>query len=245
MRKKRLRIFAGPNGSGKSTIKNIVSSYVKLGTYVNADEIKVELTNKRCLDFSDYEVDINKKEFLESLQSSSYSTIIKDVDTTLSHVSFQHSTIIIDKNYEVEDYFVSFIAAYIREKLLEGSYRFTFETVMSHPSKLEFMKRAKEKGFKVYLYFVSLRDPQLNKLRVRTRVSQGGHAVDEQKIEERYKRTMGLLFDALKIADNAYLFDNSAGEPNMFAIKEDGVITIQGKYVPAWFITYVTNKVQK
>ena len=31
----------------------------------------------------------------------------------------------------------------------------------------------------------------------------------------------------------------------MFAIKEDGVITIQGKYVPAWFITYVTNKVQK
>ena len=116
---------------------------------------------------------------------------------------------------------------------------------MSHPSKLEFMKRAKEKGFKVFLYFVSLRDPQLNKLRVRTRVSQGGHAVDEQKIEERYKRTMGLLFDALKIADNAYLFDNSAGEPNMFAIKEDGVITIQGKYVPAWFITYVTNKVQK
>lgn len=116
---------------------------------------------------------------------------------------------------------------------------------MSHPSKLKFMKRAKEKGFKVYLYFVSLRDPQLNKLRVRTRVSQGGHAVDEQKIEERYKRTMGLLFDALKIADNAYLFDNSAGEPNMFAIKEDGVITIQGKYVPAWFITCVTNKVQK
>lgn len=61
MRKKRLRIFAGPNGSGKSTIKNIVSNYVKLGTYVNADEIKVELTNKHCLDFSDYEVDINKK----------------------------------------------------------------------------------------------------------------------------------------------------------------------------------------
>ena len=70
MRKKRLRLFAGPNGSGKSTIKNIVSNYVKLGTYVNADEIKVELTNKHCLDFSDYEVDINKKEFIESLQSS-------------------------------------------------------------------------------------------------------------------------------------------------------------------------------
>lgn len=243
MNKKRFRIFAGPNGSGKSTIKKIVSNYVKLGTYVNADEIKVELSNRRCLDFSDYDVIINKKEFIQSLQSSSYSSIIEDVDKTLSHVSFQHSTIIIDKNYDVEDYFVSFIAAYIREKLLKGSYRFTFETVMSHPSKLDFMKRAKENGFKIYLYFVSLRDPQLNKFRVRTRVSQGGHAVDEQKIEERYKRTMGLLLDALRIADNAYLFDNSAGEPNMFATKEDGVITILGKYVPAWFITYVTNKV--
>lgn len=238
-----MRIFAGPNGSGKSTIKKIVSNYVKLGTYVNADEIKVELSTRRRLDFSDYDVIINKKEFIQSLQSSSYSSIIEDVDKTLSHVSFQHSTIIIDKNYDVEDYFVSFIAAYIREKLLEGSCRFTFETVMSHPSKLEFMKRAKENGFKIYLYFVSLRDPQLNKFRVRTRVSQGGHAVDEQKIEERYKRTMELLLDALRIADNAYLFDNSAGEPNMFATKEDGVITILGKYVPAWFITYVTNKV--
>lgn len=36
----------------------------------------MELTNKHCLDFSDYEVDINKKEFIESLQSSSYSTIV-------------------------------------------------------------------------------------------------------------------------------------------------------------------------
>lgn len=61
MNKKRLRIFAGPNGSGKSTIKKIVSNYVKLGTYVNADEIKVELSNRRCLDFSDYDVIINKK----------------------------------------------------------------------------------------------------------------------------------------------------------------------------------------
>ena len=38
---KRVRIFAGPNGSGKSTIKSIVEDKVNLGTYVNADEIKV------------------------------------------------------------------------------------------------------------------------------------------------------------------------------------------------------------
>ena len=37
---KRLRVFAGPNGSGKSTITNIVLDHVRLGIYVNADELK-------------------------------------------------------------------------------------------------------------------------------------------------------------------------------------------------------------
>ena len=45
--KKRLRIFAGPNGSGKSTITKIVLDYVHLGTYVNADELKVILSKDR------------------------------------------------------------------------------------------------------------------------------------------------------------------------------------------------------
>ena len=31
----------GHNGSGKSTIKNIVLDHVHLGTYINADELKV------------------------------------------------------------------------------------------------------------------------------------------------------------------------------------------------------------
>ena len=42
--KKRLRIFAGPNGSGKSTITKTVLDYVHVGTYVNADELKVTLS---------------------------------------------------------------------------------------------------------------------------------------------------------------------------------------------------------
>lgn len=47
--KKRLRVFAGPNGSGKSTIKNIVLDHVHLGTYINADELKVILSRERLL----------------------------------------------------------------------------------------------------------------------------------------------------------------------------------------------------
>ena len=71
--------------------------------------------------------------------------------------------------------------------LLDCSKKFTIETVMSHPSKLNFMRKAQEKGFKVYLYFVALADPELNKHRVQTRIAQGGHPVAEEKICERYR----------------------------------------------------------
>ena len=56
---------------------------------------------------------------------------------------------------------------------------------------------------------------------------------------------MNNLYDALKIADSAFLFDNSAGEPNMFAIKENDEVTVLSDYIPKWFETYFINKVKR
>lgn len=55
--------------------------------------------------------------------------------------------------------------------------RFSFETVFSHPSNLEIMQEAVAQGYKVYLYYVSTEDPEINKYRVNLRVTQGGHSV--------------------------------------------------------------------
>lgn len=235
---KRLRVFAGPNGSGKSTITKIVWDYAHLGTYVNADEIKVILVKNRGLDFSLYGLHLNKEKFKNDFLNSTLADKIDDARETLSTISFDGNKLILNDGYEIEDYFVSFITSFICNELLNESNKFTVETVMSHSSKLDFMKKAKSKGFKVYLYFVSLADPELNKHRVQTRVAQGGHPVAEVKIRERYYRTMNNLFDALKIADTAYLFDNSAGEPNMFAVKKHSEVVIMSDYIPKWFKTY-------
>ena len=245
MPSKRLRVFAGPNGSGKSTITKIVLDHVHLGTYVNADEIKVILSSQHFLDFTMYGIVLEKEDFVKALHSSSLSDRIKSVDDTLDKIYFKGNCIVLKENYVIEDYFVSFITSYVWNKLLDYSRKFTIETVMSHPSKLEFMRLAQEKGFKVYLYFVTLANPELNKHRVRTRIEQGGHPVEEEKIGERYYRTMQNLYEALKIADSAYLFDNSYSEPNMFAIKEKGIMTIESKYIPKWFQTYVLDVMSK
>jgi predicted ABC-type ATPase len=46
------------------------------------------------------------------------------------------------------------IADLRRQESLKKGESLSFETVMSHPSKIEFMYQAKEKGFEVSLYFI-------------------------------------------------------------------------------------------
>ena len=104
------------------------------------------------------------------------------------------------------------IADVRREQCLEARRSFTFETVMSHPSKVELLKRAKQAGFFVQLFFVGTDDPEINVARVALRVKQGGHDVPEDKIVSRWQRTMDLLAEAVRSVDEAFVFDNSSAE---------------------------------
>lgn len=121
--------------------------------------------------------------------------------------------------------------------------KLTFETVMSHPSKLDFIRKAKENGYRIYLYFVALDNPELGIARVKARVLQGGHDVPDQKIIDRYERTMNLLLEAIKLSDRSFIFDNSYSEPKMFASADNEKISILNtQYAPAWFQRYVIDK---
>jgi predicted ABC-type ATPase len=97
-----------------------------------------------------------------------------------------------------------------REACIEAKRSFSFETVMSHPSKVDVLVRSRAAGFFVQLFFVGIDDPQTNIDRVQQRVAQGGHDVPQEKIATRWSRTMALLHEAIKVADQSFLFDNSA-----------------------------------
>jgi predicted ABC-type ATPase len=96
-----------------------------------------------------------------------------------------------------------------REICLAGRQSFSFETVMSHPSKLEFMRRARSLGYHVTLFFVAIADPRINVARVASRVKRGGHDVDEERIIARWYRTLNALADAVAAADRSVIFDNT------------------------------------
>ena len=76
---------------------------------------------------------------------------------------------------------------------------------MSHPSKVAVLERAQQWGYRTYLYFVATDDPAINRSRVRSRVKLGGHDVPDDKIDDRYHRSLDLLMEAISHTNRAYV----------------------------------------
>lgn len=242
MTTKRLRIFAGPNGSGKSTITAIVrNAGIHLGKYINADELKGGINETLRFDFATYLPAIDQNDFWARF---SQSALFGKADGGILKAGSRFEGTVLCLPVAVNDYFTSFLSAYLREKMLDCCDRFTFETVMSHPSKVDYIRLAKSKGYRIYLYFVSLENPALNKERVAARVQQGGHSVPEDKITERYGRSMEQLLEAMRLADRAFIFDNSASEPKLLASVNAGSMSLADgiEYIPSWFKHYVIDR---
>jgi predicted ABC-type ATPase len=100
-------------------------------------------------------------------------------------------------------------AAEIRETCLTQGRSLAFETVLSMPDKLDFIRRARGAGFFVRVFFVGTDDPSINAKRVALRVMQGGHDVPIAKIIDRYKRSLINCGVAVRLANRAYVYDNS------------------------------------
>ncbi|TGN39946.1 hypothetical protein E5Q11_06525 [Marinobacter confluentis] len=111
---------------------------------------------------------------------------------------------------EKHSYEAALIAQKERHRLLEDRQSFCFETVFSHPSKVDFVGAAKAAGFRIRLFYFHLELTSLNKARVASRVKSGGHNVPAAKIEARIPRTLENLRQCIGLADELHLVDNSS-----------------------------------
>ncbi len=238
--KPRLRMFAGPNGSGKSTLKEYLPPEW-LGVYVNADEIEKQIRLSAELSLADFGVLATQDELQAFLAQSTLLARqgLLDEAKSLSLVDGVLQFGVIEPN----SYYASVLADFIRQALLGAGVSLTFETVMSFPDKVEFLQKARQAGFRTYLYFVATEDPAINIDRVRHRVEMGGHPVDEDKIVSRYARSLELLFDAVTHSDRAYIFDNSGHEKVWVAEVTDGAeLEMKTDEMPAWFKSALWDK---
>lgn len=242
---KRLRIFAGPNGSGKSVLYNYLLSqhFFHQYFYINADEIAKGLA--AGYSFANWPVVVCDSDFFSYAEQSSFSRLIK-LDEVKANLVVTNSVFTWNGGNEELTYISACIADYMRNALVRSSSSFACETVFSHPSKIDFIKKAKENGFKVYLYFIATCDPLINQGRVENRVKVGGHDVPADKIVSRYYRCLDNLYDAICLCDKTFLFDNSESKSdltyNNFAEVIDGSCRIISGDVPKWFVASVYNK---
>jgi predicted ABC-type ATPase len=208
---KRFRMFAGPNGSGKSTLYERLrkDSIIHTELYVAADRIEAELRKKKRFVFNAYHVKVTEVEFISFGQQSGILDKHPNKDEVLKALHIKSGILTIKDPAFIDSYVASLIANYLSKKLLETEHSFCFETVMSHESKIDLLREAKRLGFKTYLYFVFTDDPNLNVKRVDLREKAGGHGVAKAKILSRYQRSLDALPDAVRIADESYLIDNS------------------------------------
>lgn len=86
---------------------------------------------------------------------------------------------------------------------------FTFETVLSSNYKLDILRKAKEEGYFIKCVFVLTVNPQINIVRIESRVASGGHNVDSRKVIERYYKSISNIKELLKICDIVHVYDNT------------------------------------
>jgi predicted ABC-type ATPase len=104
--------------------------------------------------------------------------------------------------------------------LLKNKQTFSFETTLATKSYKSKILEAKKNGYTVTLLYFWLDNIDLAKERVKVRVSEGGHHIEPEIIERRYKKGIINLFDIyLPVVNGCLVFDNSFGEQELIAKK--------------------------
>ena len=99
---------------------------------------------------------------------------------------------------------------------------FGFETTLSGKGYVRLLKDLKNRGYRIYLYFLWVDNVDIALERVADRVRRGGHNVPEKIVRRRFKRGLPNLFNLYRpLLDLWAIFDNSTDHPVMIACEED------------------------
>jgi predicted ABC-type ATPase len=152
---RRLRVFAGPNGSGKTTIFKQIAETFDIGYYINADDLEVQLIHTKKIELTPFGlIDLQEHEFAHFQHNHSILQKARQSGFELNLAYSSTDNCIVDSNStrSTYSYEAALIADFLRIKLIERGKKLTFETVMSHPSKLDILN--KQSGMDIRSTFI-------------------------------------------------------------------------------------------
>lgn len=139
---------------------------------------------------------------------------------------------------ELDPYAAARAADALRRELVRQRESFVFETVFSDPvgDKLDFLRSAEREGYRVMLCFIGIAGPEVSEARVAMRVSQGGHDVPTEKLQQRFPRTLSNLRAAIRELPQVLIFDNDVlSQPfRKVAEFEHGRTVFRADPLPGW-----------
>jgi predicted ABC-type ATPase len=115
--------------------------------------------------------------------------------------------------YSLTDIAAQSLAEQLRKEAISQRKSLMFETVASHPSKIAELQQASLIGYKCVAILVATDSPKINVDRVAHRVRNGGHSVPEDKIRDRYQRTLALFPSMIELSTEVLVFDNTSSNP--------------------------------
>ena len=124
-----------------------------------------------------------------------------------------------------------------REQCVQDGQSLVFETVLSSDSKVDFIRRAKEAGYFIRLFFVSTSHPSINAARIAQRVMEGGHDVPITKVISRYYKSILNCKRCSALADRVYIYDNSIDDADarlMFRMTNGQLFKQYTDDIPEW-----------
>lgn len=129
-------------------------------------------------------------------------------------------------------------------KYIANEVTFHQETTLPGNVVLKQIKKAKERGFQIRLYFVSVENVDVALSRVQKRVTKGGHGIDEGLIRKRFEAMPVQLRTILPLCDTASFYDNTVRFRRLALTKGD-VIFDRDMDLPAWFNSLVSDGIVK
>lgn len=95
------------------------------------------------------------------------------------------------------------------ERAIAERLDYAFETTLGGNTIPALLERALLAGSEVRIWYVGLASAELHIARVRSRVARGGHDIPEEKIRERYARSLLNLIRVLPKLTELWVYDNS------------------------------------
>lgn len=97
------------------------------------------------------------------------------------------------------------------DECLEKGISFTQETTLSGARTERTIRRAKERGYTIRLYYIGLDTMEESLGRIANRVAKGGHDIPKKDVERRFSTRFADVLRVLPYCDEARFFDNDNG----------------------------------